>query len=263
MNAAVAERGLVEAIESSLFLYPAVHGLVQDLGIPGLRGRITKVSHPLANLCGDARFSERESEAMIEKVRQRYGDLAFGWVTGPSTRPADLPRRIEDSGLTHADSLSGMTLTDLGTPIATNPAVRVEETSMKDALAETEMMARAYGLPIEVMRAFNEILAAAAERIKSRGYFGYVGGDERPVAWSFLAYLPDSPTVLLGGAATLEEYRGHGLYTALVARRLADARADGRTAAIIQADRRTSAPICGKLGFREICGLEIFASAHE
>src|SRR5438105_14414295 len=70
------------------------------------------------------------------------------------------------------------------------------------------MMARAYGLPIEVMRAFNEILAAAAERIKSRGYFGYVGGDERPVAWSFLAYLPDSPTVLLGGAATLEEYRG-------------------------------------------------------
>jgi len=121
VNAAVAERGLVEAIESSLFLYPAVHGLVQDLGIPGLRGRITKVSHPLANLCGDARFSERESEAMIEKVRQRYGDLAFGWVTGPSTRPADLPRRIEDSGLTHADSLSGMTLTDLGTPIATNP----------------------------------------------------------------------------------------------------------------------------------------------
>src|SRR5438105_14498803 len=121
-----------------------------------------------------------------------------------------------------------MTLTDLGTPIATNPAVRVEETSMKDALERTERMAVASGLPIEVMRAFNEILAAAAERIKSRGYFGYVGGDERPVAWSFLAYLPDSPTVLLGGAATLEEYRGHGLYTALVARRIAAVRPSAR-----------------------------------
>jgi len=262
MNA-VAERGLVEAIETTLFLYPAVHGLVQDLGIPGLRGRITKVSHALANLCGDARFSERESEAMIEKVRQRYGDLAFGWVTGPSTRPADLPRRLEDAGLSHEDSLAGMTLTDLAIPIAANPRVRIEETSMKDALVETEMMARAYGLPLEVMRVFNEYLAGAADRIKSRGYFGYLENNEKPVAWSFLAYLPDSPTVLLGGAATLEEYRGHGLYTALVARRLADARADGRTAAVIQADRRTSAPICAKLGFREICGLEIFASAHD
>jgi GNAT superfamily N-acetyltransferase len=262
MNA-VAERGLVEAIESTFFIYPAVHGILQDLGIPGLRGRITKVSHPIANLCGDARFSERESEAMIEKVRQRYGDLAFGWVTGPSTRPADLPRRLEDAGLTHAASLAGMTFTDLATPIGANPNVRIEATSMKDAHAESEMMARAYGLPIDVMRVFNEILAAAAERIKSRAYFGYVEGNDSPVAWSFLLYLPDSPTVLLGGAATLEEYRGNGLYSALVARRLADARADGRTAAVVQADRHTSAPICAKLGFREICGLEIFASAHE
>lgn len=134
---------------------------------------------------------------------------------------------------------------------------------MKDALVESEMMARAYGLPLDVMRVFNEILAAAADRIKQRGYFAYVQGNDKPVAWSFLAYIPDSATVLLGGAATLEEYRGQGLYTALVARRLADARADGRTAAVVQADRNTSAPICAKLGFREICGLEIFASEHE
>jgi len=259
----VVERDLVEAIESTLFIYPAVHGLAQDLGIAGLRGRITKVSHPLANLCGDARFSERECDAMIEKVRHRYGDLAFGWVTGPSTRPADLPQRLEDAGLGHADSISGMTLTDLATPIAVNPSVRVEETPMKSLLGETEMMARAYAMPVEVMRTFNELIAATADRVKSRGYFGYVDGNDKPVAWSFLVYLPDSPTVLLGGAATLEEYRGQGLYSALVARRLADARADRRTAAIIQGDRRTSAPICAKLGFREICGLEIFVSAHE
>jgi GNAT superfamily N-acetyltransferase len=263
VNATVVERDLVDAIETTLFMYPAVHGVAQELGIAGLRGRITKVSHPLANLCGDARFSERESEAMIQKVRQRYGDLAFGWVTGPSTRPADLGARLEDAGLGHADSLAGMTLTDLATPIAANAKVRIEETTMKAAAAESEMMARAYGLPIEVMRVFNEILTAAAERIKSRGYFAYVNGTERPVAWSYLAYIPDSATVLLGGAATLEEHRGQGIYTALVARRLADARADGRTAAVVQADRNTSAPICAKLGFREICGLEIFVSSHE
>ena len=123
-------------------------------------------------------------------------------------------------------------------------------------------MARAYGLPLEVAKFFNEVLAASATRIKARGYFGYRDGGA-PVAWSFLVYLPDSPIVLLGGAATLPEHRGHGLYTALVARRLADARADGRTAAVIQADRATSAPICARLGFRELCSLDVFVRAEK
>ena len=199
---------------------------------------------------------------MIEKVRQRYGDLAFGWLTGPSTRPVDLPARLEAAGLQHADSIAGMALTDLAQPIDVNPKARVREVTWQHAIANSDVMARAYGLPTDVMRLFNEIVAMSADRVKARAYVTSLD-DDTIVAWAWLIYLPDSPTVLLGGAATLEEYRGHGLYTALVARRLADARADGRTAAIIQGDRLTSAPICAKLGFREICGLEIFASAHE
>jgi hypothetical protein len=253
-------RDLVDAIESTLFILPAVPGLLQDLGIPGLRGRITKLSHPLANLCGDARFSESEADALVEKVRQRYGDLAFGWITGPSTRPGDLPERLVAAGFAHADSIAGLVLTDLAAPIDRNPEVEVREVAWEDALAGSEMMARAYGLPTEVMRLLNEVFATMSRRIKARAYMAYLG-DVGPAAWSYLVYVPDSPIVVLGGAATLEEHRGKGLYTALVARRLADARADGRTAAVIQGDRKTSAPICAKLGFRELCGLEFFASS--
>jgi GNAT superfamily N-acetyltransferase len=254
------ERDLVDAIESTLFVYPPVAGLFQDLGVPGLRGRLSKISHPLTNLAGDARFSDREADAMIAKVRERYGKMAFGWVTGPSTRPTDLPRRLEAAGLTHAESLAGMMLADLGRAIEVKGDPRVEEVTVADAQSRSEMMAQAYGSPVEVIRFFNEVLAATASRIKSRMYFGYVDGGA-PVAWSYLVYLPDSPLVLLGGAATLAEHRGHGLYSALVARRLADARADGRAAAVIQADRATSAPICAKLGFKELCSLEVFALA--
>jgi hypothetical protein len=260
VNATVVERDLVDAIESTLFIFPAVPGLMHDLGIPGLRGRITKISHPVANLAGNAMFSEREADALIAKVRQRYRQLAFGWVTGPSTRPADLPRHLEAAGFTHAESLAGMALADLSTEMAVNPKARVWEATLEEAREQNEMMARAYGLPSQVMRFFNELLGATADRIRSRWYFA--GLDDEPVAWSYLTYLPDSPIVLLGGAATLEEHRGHGLYTALVAKRLADARVDGRTTAVVQADRATSAPICAKLGFREICGLEIFVSAQ-
>ena len=250
------DRDLVEAIESTLFIYPATPGLTADLGIPGIRGRITKLSHPIANLAGDARFSEREADAKIAQVRERYGKLAFGWVTGPSTRPVDLRDRLRASGMPQIASLAGMAATDLALPIAA-PDVSIREVPLAEAVAGSEWMGRAYGLPTDVIRLVNELLVATSATLKTRGYFAYRDG--QPVAWSYLVYVPKSTIVLLGGAATLPEHRGHGTYTALVAKRLADARADGRTAAVIQADRDTSAPICAKLGFRELCGLEIFS----
>src|SRR5919198_2616104 len=251
----VSERELIDAIESTMFVYPTTSGLTQDLGIPGLRGRVTKIAHPLTNLAGDARFSEREADAMIAKVRERYGGAAFGWLTGPSSRPADLSRRLTVAGLTKAADIAGLALTDLAAPMPTNPRIRVEEVPPARLVAESEMVGRAYGIPSEVARFFNEMIAANVGRLKTRTYFAYLDGGA-PIAWSYLVYVPDSPIVLLGGAATLEEHRGHGAYTALVARRLADARADGRGAAIVQADRATSAPICVRLGFREVCALE-------
>jgi GNAT superfamily N-acetyltransferase len=260
VNATVIERDLVDSIESTLFIFPPVPGLMHDLGIPGLRGRVTKISHPVANLAGNAMFSEREADTLIAKVRNRFGQIPFGWVTGPATRPADLPRRLEAAGFVHAESLAGMALADLSIPMVVNPKARVWEATFEEASAQNEMMARAYGVPSDVMRFFNELLHATADRIRSRWYFA--GLDDEPVAWSYLTYVPDSPIVLLGGAATLEDHRGHGLYSALVAKRLADARSDGRTTAVVQADRKTSAPICAKLGFREVCGLEIFTSAQ-
>jgi hypothetical protein len=122
---------------------------------------------------------------------------------------------------------------------------------------EIDMMGRAYGMPADIVDLFNRMLVASP-RIKSRGYFAYLDGDA-PIAWSYLVNIPDSKFVLLGGAATVPEARAHGVYSALVKRRLADARADGREAAVIQADRDTSAPICAKLGFRELCSMEVFA----
>jgi hypothetical protein len=57
----------------------------------------------------------------------------------------------------------------------------------------------------------------------------------------------------------MAEHRGKGVFTSLVARRLADGRASGDRAAAIQAMRATSAPICARLGFRELCPLELWS----
>jgi len=257
----VAEETLIAAVESSLHVYPPVSGLSEDLGVKGVRGRVTDLSHPLANLVGMADIASDDVDATLKMVRNRYsrGRKAYGWVTGPLTRPHDLGERLVASGFTKADEMAGMVLTDLAVPIAVDPKIEVREATLHEAQAASEMMARAYGMPEEVARFFNVLLAMTDSKVQNRGYFAYLDGGSEPVGWSYLVFLPDSPIVLLGGAATLPEHRGRGIYSALVAKRLADAHADGRRAAVIQAVRSTSAPIAAKLGFREVCRLEFYA----
>ena len=255
------EDDLIQAIESSLQVYPPVSGLSEDLAVKGVRGRVTDLSHPLANLVGMADIAPDEVDATLKMVRNRYsrGRKAYGWVTGPLTRPNDLGARLVASGLVKEDEMAGMVLTDLAVPIGVDAKIEIREATLHDAQAASGMMARAYDMPEEVARFFNVLLAMTDSKVKNRGYFAYVDGGTEPVGWSYLVYLPDSSIVLLGGAATVPEHRGRGIYSALVAKRLADARADGRSAAVIQAVRSTSAPIAAKLGFREVCGLEFYA----
>jgi GNAT superfamily N-acetyltransferase len=103
------------------------------------------------------------------------------------------------------------------------------------------------------VRAKRRVVAAG-----ERHYLAFLDGVERPVSVASMFPFPTSTIAVMQGAATLSEYRGKGVYTALMAKRLADARALGMEAAILQADRRTSAPICANLGFEEVCSIDLY-----
>jgi GNAT superfamily N-acetyltransferase len=244
-----------------LFVLPEVPGLVTEIGIPGVRGRVTPVSHPIANLVGCADLDETDADATIAVVRERYAaqGLAFGWMTSAAGRPRDLPQRLVAAGMVKADELAGMVLTDLATPVRSNRDIEVRPAGDDDQRLATGMFAEAYGMPLEVARWFVEAMILAAGKIKTSMYHAYVPDRPGPVAVGNLVFVPDSSLVLLGGAATLSEFRGRGIYTTLVAKRLADARAAGAEAAVIQAVRGTSAPVCAKLGFTEVLALELYA----
>ncbi len=250
---------LLDGIETSLFLFPEIPHHVAHLPFPHVHGRVTPLSHPLLNLVGAAVLDDANADGVIREICDFYVEQnkAFGWITGPRSMPADLNKRLMRVGLTKVDELAGMVLTDLSTPIASNPDVQVRQVTPAELCARSDMMGRAYGLPPDVAAFLCEMVVHAGDALKLRAYLAYV--NEQPVAFSNLVHLPDSPIVLLGGAATLPEHRAHGIYSSMVARRLADARNDGAQAAIIQAVRTTSAPICAKLGFQEISALEMYA----
>ncbi len=258
---ATSKEWLVETIETSLQILPPTPGVFDPLPFGGVVGRVSPHSHPLANLVGVARFDEEDAAARVAAVRQLFAaqGKAFGWVTGPATRPADLSRHLRSAGMAKVDEMAGMALLDLRRPIRVAPRIRVREADAEELIGASELLAASYGMPVDVARMFAEAMARSRGRIRSRGYFAYLDDPREPIAWSSLVHIPNSETVLLGGAATLPEHRGEGAYTALVARRLADAYEEGARSAVIQAVRSTSAPVCARLGFEELCALEFYA----
>jgi hypothetical protein len=252
---------LLDAIEQTLFVYPEVPGLVKDIRVPGVRGREAPVSHPIANLVGCAALDDTTADATVRAIRERFAEnkKTFGWITSPSSRPRDLPHRLLEAGFVKADEIAGMALTDLTLPIRANPEVEVRPATVEEQRRAIPMTAAAYGFSLDVSEWFIEALIGAAGRLQSTMYHAFLPDHNGPVAFGNLVFVPDTSLVLLGGAATVGDLRGRGIYTSLVARRVADARVAGANAAVIQAARGTSAPVCANLGFKEMLPLELYA----
>lgn len=252
----VSENILRDHVERSFNLLPPVPGLLQHLDIPGVQGRVTSISHPLANLVCAARLREDNCEEAIDRVMSVFAerDLAFGWAVGPCTTPPDLGERLEAHGLVLDSEMAALAQMDLRAPILVNPEVEVREVRGDETVDLEPLVAESFGLPQKVGSLFFKALRSGS--IVSRVYCASLDGKD--VSWGISTYVPDDPIVQLAGAATLAEFRGRGIYTSLVARRLRDAARDGMEAAIIQAVQTTSAPICRKLGFMDLGELHFY-----
>jgi predicted N-acetyltransferase YhbS len=252
---------LEQALERSAFLLSELPGRLRHLSLTGIEGRITCLTHPLANAVGAAAFSDSDADAAIERTRQIYAVEGKGltWVVGPITSPKDMGRRLLSAGFVKFADVAGMVLTDLGTSIERNPSVHIRRALPEDLEIVTLTTARGFGLPEEVIELWMEARLLGSGPPRSDVYLAYIDESDLPVGCAALDYVPGLPIVRLGGAATLKEHRGKGVYTSLVAARLTDAADEGMQAAVIQSARVSSEPICRRLGFREICDMAMYS----
>jgi len=258
---AIDKDALINAIESFDSSIPEVPGRIEYLPIPGVRALVSPLSHPIANIVSRTTLDSDEADEVIKAVYDFYADRkkAFGWVIGPLTTPADLGSRLNAVGIIKRGETAGMVLRDLRIPIESNPSVRIRKANDDDLGAVSKIMALAFPMPEDVSGLFSEVWMLHCNRLRADIHLAFLDGIDEPVGYSVMFHVPDQPIAMLSGAATLKAHRGKGIYTSLVARRLADARQEGAEAAAIIAMRTRSAPICRKLGFEEICGLEFYA----
>ncbi len=256
---------LIGAVETSFAMLPEIDGMVSYLKIPGILGHETALSHPMVNMITSASLTHEDADDAIRAACDHFAgqQKAFGWVIGPSTTPDDLGARLGSAGLIKMFDAAGMVLTDLSVRFHVNPAVRICEATPEEVAVASETMAEAFPAPREVVHFMYDVLFRDRQRLKTRIYLAYLDGIENPVGCSSMGFVPGTPIVHLRGAATNKEHRGRGIYSSLLARRLIDAGKDGAQAAVIQAILTTSAPICRRLGFTEVCDLEFYTWSPE
>lgn len=255
----ITDDAILHTIEDSFFLGPETPGILEYLDFDGVRGKYSPLlSSPFSNLMVKTMLTPADADTVIQTVRDQFAawNKAFGWMVSDSTTPADMAQRLQAAGFAKAFELAGMSL-NVNHPITTNPTVRVRRAVASDAALISDLFHRAYPMPKSV----SESLVSNWQPTRDMKYLAYVEGVDEPVAVASQTYFLDKPIALLGGAATLPEYRGWGIYTSLVAHRLKSAGDDGKQIAVIPATRGTSAPICQKLGFAERCSMEIYAWA--
>jgi GNAT superfamily N-acetyltransferase len=257
---ALTDTEILRAIEIGMLLLPEVPGRNRNLNIPGVMGRITNVPFPLTNMVGMAELTDENADETIQTVCAAYGDAPFAWLVGPLTTPKNLAERLQAAGFvleSGSNGMAGMVLRDLNVEIPPSPGVTVREMTPDDIPHLERVGSVGFGVPPEVGQWFGEVMNAPGA-LPSKAYLASVEGIEYPVGFGTSVYLDEWPILMLGGAAVVPEARGRGAYRALLAKRLADARAEGMEAAIIQAVRNTSAPICAKAGMIEVCDLKMW-----
>lgn len=252
---------LVGAIEDSMFAWCDVPGFVRPLRVPGLRGGVSSSANPYANRVGADGLSAEQADATIRHLVARFAEdgKGFTWAVGPRSTPTDLSTRLTRAGVAPAEALAGMALRDLARPAGADPPVTVRTATALDLRRYAAAMATCYGMPTDTMRDANAFLLHEANAYRTRVFLAFAPGLAEPVAFGTVVLFHGPRLALLGGAGTHPDHRGRGLYRALLRRRLDEARMAGCEAALVQADRRTSAPILTRVGFEALCSIRMHA----
>ncbi|MGP6240294.1 GNAT family N-acetyltransferase [Cuniculiplasma sp. SKW4] len=237
-------------------------GSLMPIKINGVKGRISKIDSPFLNVVGMADLDEENCEEVIKSAINRFKieNKDFGWLVGPTSKPVNICKHLIDNGFKEVPeiSMSGMILDDLNAQISVNDAFEIRKVSGDEFDRNISLITRSFGMGLT-----EDVAKIVIKIYKSQGknsylYLSYARDTKKPVAFAASVIDKNNDVAILLGAGTLPEYRGKGIYSSLVARRLKDAKEAGVNAAIIQAVKNTSAPICEKLGFKTVCEINFY-----
>lgn len=203
-----------------------------------------------AELVGDEATIEAAIDAAIGEY-QRLG-IAFRWRVDPASTPADLGERLARRGMT-ASATIGMARSTAPLPGELAPGVEAVRVGPGEVDAYTMLTARGWSVDPGPLDSFHRRIV---DDPTSRTALFVASVDGAPAGAAAVEVRPSS-AFLLGGVV-LPEFRGRGVYRALLTARLGLAAARGVELAVTHAIASTSGPILARLGFVEVARFSVF-----
>lgn len=207
------------------------------------------------------RFERDGVETGISEAIERAerGALPRNWIVGPSMRPADLPRHLEENGFELVVPWSGMVL-ELdklsAEPDQEGIEVReVEDEAMLLSFTEVVTLHLFHG-QAENVPAQRDLFRILLDEPRLKFFAALSGGEVVATATLFL----DCGIGGIHGVATRPEHRGRGLGRAVTLATLLESRRAGAEAAVLQASPQGES-VYRKLGFEETCRMAVYRYA--
>jgi GNAT superfamily N-acetyltransferase len=174
----------------------------------------------------------------------------FEWKVYELDRPAGLKHELETLGFTSGDEEAFLVF-PLSDPFPMPPLqarVRIERITDSRGIDDiVDVQWTVWKWNSELLR---DRLARGLQRGETSIYCAYV--DDRPVGTGWLDFTPGFRFADLHGGSVLPEFRGRGIFSALLYRRLQDAKERGYAYLAVDA-APMSRPILVKKGFRHLC----------
>ena len=213
---------------------------------------------PWSNGVAYARWRPEEVEERAKEIIDLFHTrgAAFTWQIGPNTDAVGLSSILAGQGL-HRE-IDALLLT-AKIPIRGRP----REHDLR-LVEEHDERTATDAIRIDPSRTADEVRTRLEARMRYLGCPGRRGGGvvayrrDLAVGYGRWRYGTDGDTVFLHTASTLRPHRHTGVYTAILAYRLDRAIRDGKTTAVVLAERATSAPILMRKGFRDVGSLQIW-----
>lgn len=204
-------------------------------------------------------------DATIEEARtilHAHGYTACGWYVGPSCRPEGLVDRLKERGFAPATRMpfepvfTSMVLTDAPTTSAVSPGIEARRVrSFDEFVTAVRVVFAAAGESEDEVASWVKAAPAFWESPNGVAQMTHIGFADGQIAGvGFVNY--GNSAILLGGAAVLPDFRGRGVYRALLASRWRDAVETGKPALVIQAGAM-SRPILERCGFQTVCQVDV------
>lgn len=208
-----------------------------------------------------ARFRGATTDVRVREVLGffRSRNRSMTWITGPSTRPADLGERLVTHGLVHLKDELGMALEldALGELPTVPEGFRLERVLDDDRFEDfVRVHAAVHDLTPSQARPLFEGARAEGLVLESRErlYVGYLHGSPATVSMMFLS----ETAAGIYAVATLAAVRRRGLGGAMTSAPLAEAQDEGYRIGTLTASAMGSS-LYRWIGFREYCKIRFYA----